>query len=159
MLNVWKRLIVSLVFVCGACGVTSSTPQDSQAPDEIISSSIAMRGDPCTDYTAESVVRKKVTFPMTIRHAYGRTTIRKKPKRVATVGWQSQDIPLALGVVHPMGNRPLLRPARKSSQEMTAHPPLARTRRPDLRRRVVERLPRDSSPGVAHAMPYAGELA
>lgn len=42
---------------------------------------------------------------------------------------------------------------------MTAHPPLTRTRRPDLRRRVVERLPRDSSPGVAHAMPYAEELA
>lgn len=102
MLNVWKKAIVSLVFICSACEVKSSTPQDSQSADEIISPSIDMKGDPCTDYTAENVARKKVTFPMTIRHAYGRTTIRKKPKRVATVGWQSQDIPLALGVV-PVG--------------------------------------------------------
>jgi len=86
MLNVWKKAIVSLVFICSACGVKSSTPQDSQSADEIISPSIDMKGDPCTDYTAENVARKKVTFPMTIRHAYGRTTIRKKPKRVATVG-------------------------------------------------------------------------
>lgn len=102
MFTMVKRAIVLLIFICSACGVKSSTPPDSQSPDETMSPPIDMRGDPCTDYTAESVVRKKVTFPMTIRHAYGRTTIRKKPKRVATVGWQSQDIPLALGVV-PVG--------------------------------------------------------
>lgn len=102
MLNTWKRAVVLLIFICSACGVKSSTPQDSQSPDETMLPSIDTRGDPCADYTAESVARKKMTFPITIRHAYGRTTIRKKPKRVATVGWQSQDIPLALGVV-PVG--------------------------------------------------------
>jgi len=40
---------------------------------------------------------------------------------------------------------------------MTAHPPLAWMRRLGLHQ--VAGGVRDSSPGVAHAMPYAGELA
>ena len=41
-------------------------------------------------------------FPVTISHAYGETTIPKKPVRVATVGWANHEVPLALGVV-PVG--------------------------------------------------------
>ncbi|MDL4775290.1 iron-siderophore ABC transporter substrate-binding protein [Actinomadura xylanilytica] len=41
-------------------------------------------------------------FPMTIKHALGTTTIRAKPKRVATVNWANHEVPLALGVV-PVG--------------------------------------------------------
>jgi iron complex transport system substrate-binding protein len=41
-------------------------------------------------------------FPVTIRHALGSTTIDAKPKRVATVAWANQEVPLALGVV-PVG--------------------------------------------------------
>lgn len=42
------------------------------------------------------------TFPITITHALGETTIPSKPERVAAVGWSNQDVALALGVV-PVG--------------------------------------------------------
>jgi iron complex transport system substrate-binding protein len=41
-------------------------------------------------------------FPVTIEHAFGKTTIEEEPKRVATLGWSDQDHVLALGVV-PVG--------------------------------------------------------
>lgn len=43
-----------------------------------------------------------VTYPITIKHAFGETVIEKQPKRVATISWGNQDVPLALGVV-PVG--------------------------------------------------------
>ncbi|MBW8764325.1 MAG: ABC transporter substrate-binding protein [Microbacterium sp.] len=42
------------------------------------------------------------TFPVTIEHVYGETTIQKQPERVATVAWSNQEVPLALGIV-PVG--------------------------------------------------------
>ena len=42
------------------------------------------------------------TFPLTLTHALGETTIPKKPTRVATVNWANHEVPLALGVV-PVG--------------------------------------------------------
>ena len=42
------------------------------------------------------------TFPVTIQHVYGETTIAKQPERIATVAWSNQEVPLALGVV-PVG--------------------------------------------------------
>jgi iron complex transport system substrate-binding protein len=41
-------------------------------------------------------------FPVTLHHAYGETTIEQKPVRIATIGWMSQDVVLALGQV-PVG--------------------------------------------------------
>jgi iron complex transport system substrate-binding protein len=41
-------------------------------------------------------------FPVTIEHALGTTTIPAKPERVATVQWENQEVPLALGIV-PVG--------------------------------------------------------
>jgi iron complex transport system substrate-binding protein len=41
-------------------------------------------------------------FPVTITHAFGSTTIAKKPERVATVNWANHEVPLALGIV-PVG--------------------------------------------------------
>jgi iron complex transport system substrate-binding protein len=41
-------------------------------------------------------------FPVTVKHAYGETTIESKPERVATVAWANHEVPLALGVV-PVG--------------------------------------------------------
>ncbi|WP_027007391.1 ABC transporter substrate-binding protein [Conexibacter woesei] len=37
------------------------------------------------------------TFPVTVQHRYGATTIRSQPKRIAIVGFTEQDIVLALG--------------------------------------------------------------
>ncbi|TRB05446.1 iron-siderophore ABC transporter substrate-binding protein [Agrobacterium tumefaciens] len=42
------------------------------------------------------------TYPIVIKHAFGTTTIAKKPQRVATVAWANHEVPLALGVV-PVG--------------------------------------------------------
>lgn len=42
------------------------------------------------------------TFPLTITHAFGETTIEAKPERVATVQWANHEVPLALGIV-PVG--------------------------------------------------------
>lgn len=43
-----------------------------------------------------------VSYPLTIEHAFGENVIESKPERVATVGWENQDTPLALGVA-PVG--------------------------------------------------------
>ena len=42
------------------------------------------------------------TFPVTIDHALGSTTIEAKPERVVTWGWSAQDAVLGLGVT-PVG--------------------------------------------------------
>ncbi|MFI5938162.1 iron-siderophore ABC transporter substrate-binding protein [Actinoplanes sp. NPDC051494] len=42
------------------------------------------------------------SFPITIKHALGTTTIAKKPERVAAVQWANHEVPLALGIV-PVG--------------------------------------------------------
>ncbi|MEV1243746.1 iron-siderophore ABC transporter substrate-binding protein [Nonomuraea sp. NPDC050022] len=43
-------------------------------------------------------------FPVSIEHKFGSTTIKSRPTRVVTVGWNDQDYALALGVV-PVGTR------------------------------------------------------
>jgi iron complex transport system substrate-binding protein len=43
-------------------------------------------------------------FPATIDHKFGSTTIKSKPTKVLTVGWNDQDAVLALGVV-PVSSR------------------------------------------------------
>lgn len=53
--------------------------------------------------TATSTKADAGAFPVTIDHAFGRTTITKEPKRVATIGWSDQDVALSLGVV-PVGS-------------------------------------------------------
>ncbi len=39
------------------------------------------------------------SFPVTIAHAFGETTIEKQPERIVTWGWGNHDALLALGVV------------------------------------------------------------
>ncbi|QTH59287.1 iron-siderophore ABC transporter substrate-binding protein [Corynebacterium hindlerae] len=36
-------------------------------------------------------------FPVTIKHAFGETTITKAPQRIASIGWANHEVPLALG--------------------------------------------------------------
>ncbi len=45
------------------------------------------------------------TFPISIEHVYGTTTITEKPERIAAVSWYNQEVPLALGVA-PIGMAP-----------------------------------------------------
>lgn len=41
-------------------------------------------------------------YPITIKHAFGETVLDSKPKKIATISWGNQDVPLALGIV-PVG--------------------------------------------------------
>jgi iron complex transport system substrate-binding protein len=40
--------------------------------------------------------------PVTVEHAFGKTVIKEKPERVATIDFANQEVPLALGIV-PVG--------------------------------------------------------
>lgn len=51
---------------------------------------------------SEEETSEEVTYPITIEHAFGETVIESKPERIATIGWENQDTPLALGVA-PVG--------------------------------------------------------
>ncbi len=44
----------------------------------------------------------EMAYPITVKHAFGTTTIGKKPERIATVAWANHEVPLALGIV-PVG--------------------------------------------------------
>ncbi|MBY8847863.1 iron-siderophore ABC transporter substrate-binding protein [Saccharothrix longispora] len=70
------------VMVLGACSSTSATGGDEAAPGPS-----AAAGD---------------SFPVTVEHALGSTTIPEKPERIATVAWANHEVPLALGIV-PVG--------------------------------------------------------
>ncbi|TLM86791.1 ABC transporter substrate-binding protein [Pseudarthrobacter sp. NamE5] len=52
------------------------------------------------DSTAGPV--ESAVFPVTVKHAFGSTTVDGPPKRIATLGYASQDVCIALGVV-PVG--------------------------------------------------------
>lgn len=54
------------------------------------------------DTVAARTAVDRDAFPVTIEHAFGKTTIDEEPERVATLGWSDQDNALALGVV-PVG--------------------------------------------------------
>jgi iron complex transport system substrate-binding protein len=41
-------------------------------------------------------------FPVTLKHAFGETTVKEQPKRVVTISWVNDDVAIALGVV-PVG--------------------------------------------------------
>lgn len=64
----------------------------------------ALDGDPATAVSAPAVDSPTATFPVTIEHKMGSTTIPAKPERVVSLGFTDQDYLLALGVV-PVGIR------------------------------------------------------
>jgi len=55
-----------------------------------------------TPEVSDSVPSTSGSFPVTVKHALGTTTIDKQPTRVTTIGWGNQDVALALGVA-PVG--------------------------------------------------------
>ncbi|AEX73021.1 iron-siderophore ABC transporter substrate-binding protein [Corynebacterium diphtheriae] len=60
--------------------------------------------DSATEKNANSVSASdsNAQFPITIKHAFGETTIKDAPQRIASVGWANHEVPLALGQV-PVG--------------------------------------------------------
>ncbi len=51
---------------------------------------------------AMAVAAQAQSFPVTIEHAHGETTIPAEPKRIVTWGWSNEDVVIALGVT-PVG--------------------------------------------------------
>lgn len=68
----------------------------------VLALSLAACASPASKSTPDAGADSSATFPVTITHAYGKTTINKKPERVATVAWANHEVPLALGIV-PVG--------------------------------------------------------
>ncbi len=62
----------------------------------------ACSSNPSTSNGSSANSEQTDAFPITITHAFGETVIEAKPERIATVGWASQEVPLAFGVV-PVG--------------------------------------------------------
>lgn len=61
--------------------------------------------DPATSATGDTPTSVAIDdFPVTVEHKFGTTTIESEPQRVVSVGWNDQDVVLALGVV-PVGYR------------------------------------------------------
>ncbi len=89
-LNKVKLTFIALLSVAAltACGSKDTTDSASE--------------DTTGKTSKESTEDASVTYPMTITHALGETTIDSKPERIATISWGNQDVPLALGVV-PVG--------------------------------------------------------
>ena len=51
---------------------------------------------------ASALAAESVSYPTSIKHAFGTTIIQKRPERVATVAWANHEVPLALGII-PVG--------------------------------------------------------
>lgn len=67
-----------------------------------LSLSACSTGPASTADAGASSSSSSAQFPVTIKHAFGETTIEKQPTRVATVSWVNDDVAIALGVV-PVG--------------------------------------------------------
>ena len=88
-MNATQRL--ALVLALGAAALTAcGSGEDDDAVSDATEPSI--EGAP------------EATFPVTIEHKYGETTIPEQPERVVSVGFADQDALLALGVT-PVGIR------------------------------------------------------
>lgn len=86
-LNRVSRRLLSLTAVLAASGLAlSACSADDDGATDSASENGAASGE----------------FPRSIEHAFGTTDIPEQPERVATVGWASHDISLALGVA-PVG--------------------------------------------------------
>ena len=83
-------LVASAALVLTACsgGAAESQPSDDEQSTPAAGSSTGAAADG--------------TFPVTIDHVFGSTTIEQKPERIATVAWGNHEVPIALGVV-PVG--------------------------------------------------------
>lgn len=82
-------MVTALALLVAGCATTGTQTQGSTATG-------GETGD------ASPAAASKDAFPVTIQHAFGSTTIKQPPERVATVSWVNADVALALGVV-PVG--------------------------------------------------------
>lgn len=88
---------------CGETGTTATsdtgTPPATTAPATGTTASAAPSAAPGSAAPASSAAPAADTFPVTITHKLGTTTIPAEPKRIVSVGLTEQDFLLALGIV------------------------------------------------------------
>lgn len=87
----------SLVFGVAACGNDDSANNASGA-----NSTAAVDTNGNSNNDAPTVNQSNASFPITVKHAFGETTINEAPQRIATVAWANHEVPLALGIA-PVG--------------------------------------------------------
>lgn len=105
----WKRgrtpsgvigAVVLVGLVASGCGDDgSSAATEPSMASEVSTGSTAATESSGTDATSEAA-----TFPVTIEHRFGTTTVEEAPERIVTLGFSDQDIALAFGVV-PVADR------------------------------------------------------
>lgn len=86
-------LLAVLVLVAGACGGDSGDDATASGADGSDASGASDGG---------GEVATGETFPVTVEHKFGETTVEARPERVVTVGLTDHDAVLALGVA-PVG--------------------------------------------------------
>lgn len=85
-------ILVILLTLLAACGGAPATVTPTSAPD-------ALTENPApTSAPGATPASTVATFPVTIEHKYGSTTIPAAPQRVIALGYTDQDPILALGV-------------------------------------------------------------
>ena len=99
--------LAATVLTLGACssgsGVESSTAdKDAQSTTQSEAKAEEESSAAEAQERANCEIVPDGTFPVTIEHALGSTTIEAQPERIATVGWYNHEVPIALGVV-PVG--------------------------------------------------------
>ncbi|GAB2661437.1 iron-siderophore ABC transporter substrate-binding protein [Gordonia jinhuaensis] len=96
----WRRLTSALIGAAAVCTLVGATAACSSSDD--------------SDTGASAVSPSRTdTFPVSITHRYGTTTIDSAPTRVATLGAGDEDILLALGIT-PTSIAPFLDPQNKT---------------------------------------------
>lgn len=88
----------SLVFGVAACG------NDDSANNANANSTAAVDANSNSENGngTATVNQSNASFPITVKHAFGETTIDQAPQRIATVAWANHEVPLALGIA-PVG--------------------------------------------------------
>ncbi|MFK8025512.1 MAG: iron-siderophore ABC transporter substrate-binding protein, partial [Ilumatobacter sp.] len=113
-------LLAVVAAACGSDGEAMPLSDSASGPDATVSTEISSSGESAGDTPstladedqddaadgADEVTDETVTasFPTTITHKFGATTIEDEPERVVSVGYNEHDFLLALDVV-PVGLR------------------------------------------------------
>lgn len=97
-LSILSALMVMALAACGG-GTQPTGSESASAAGTTASDSTTSEAAGSEAANSEAKADGETgTFPVTIKHALGETTINEKPQRVATVGWGNEDAALSLGV-------------------------------------------------------------
>ncbi|ANE03339.1 iron-siderophore ABC transporter substrate-binding protein [Corynebacterium crudilactis] len=84
------RVLAGLMAASLAVSLAACSPSADTSPAQASSPSASSSSDHDAETSNEA-------FPVTIKHAFGETTIESKPERIATIGWSNHEVALALG--------------------------------------------------------------